>query len=126
MTQDKIKTFFEDYKKAFVQENLQKVSDFFHYPCIIARSGSPVTSLASPNELQQFEQASLDYFKSIQMKKADVKVSSYETYDAGNIISNVNFDLFGPQNAQLGQVQWLYHLLDDQGELKILTAHFLG
>jgi len=125
MPKDRIADFFSEYKKAFVKEDLQKVSEFFHYPCIIARAGSPVTSLKTPDELQQFEQSSLDYFKSIQMEKANVEVSFYRTYDAGNIISDVSFDLFGPQGAFLGKVHWLYHLLDSNDELKILTAHYV-
>ncbi|MES0491665.1 MAG: hypothetical protein ABUK01_16835 [Leptospirales bacterium] len=126
MPKDKIAAFFEDYKKTFVQANIEKISEFFHYPCIIAKAGSPVTGLNTPAELQQFEQASLDYFESIQLKKADIEVTSFQEFAGGNIICNATFDLFGPDNAVLGQIKWVYHVLDIEGKLKILTAHFVS
>jgi hypothetical protein len=45
MPKEKIDKFFEEYKKTFVQANLEKRSGFFHYPCLIAGAGAPAARM---------------------------------------------------------------------------------
>jgi len=122
MKKTQIKDFFIDYKNALFVDNIADISKYFHLPCLISMPSLPVVAINSEEELKQATTSGLrgDYKKEI--KNVDLSLIIQSKYDGGNSVANVTFEIFGEENRPLGMIRWLYHLVQTQNQMKILTA----
>jgi len=125
MSKEKLSAFFTEYQKAFVQGNLDKIGEFFIYPCIIEKTPGDFTSFMASDVLKTFEKVPVDYFASIHVKSADFEIVAVSNFAGNNVVCETIFNLYGVGGALLGKVRWVYHMQDVNGTLKILTAHFV-
>jgi hypothetical protein len=122
-----LQVLFKRYQNAFIHYDIDEVSSCYHLPCTLNTPDKVVLLSNQSDCLQEFSSI-FTQLKEAKTNDIIAKKSSFERISKQLYLVCIDWDFIDEQGEVFADFTAIYHVLDDEGTLKIINviSHELG